>query len=617
MCGLAGIFLDDPGAVADPAQAGTMGAALAHRGPDEAGLWHEGPFAVAHRRLRVLDLSPRGRQPMQSACGRHVLAYNGEVYNFAALREELAAGGAQFHSTCDTEVLLAALARWGEAALDRLIGMFAFAWFDRAERRLTLVRDRLGIKPLYLARLPGGVAFASELGALRAGGFLGGGPDPAALDAYFAHLYIPAPDTAYRGVTQLSPGEVVRVERGRVATRRWWTLARDIDPAWTLDSAAERYLDLLEDSVRLRRVSDVPVGAFLSGGLDSSTVVAVMAGQGGPPVRTFSIGFDDAQMNELRFAREAAGHLGTEHHEEMLHPDMVALLPRLVRHFGAPFADSSALPTWLVSQVARGSVTVALTGDGGDELFAGYAWTRMAMAVARYRRVPAPLRRALDPLWAAVPPGGRAAALGRFHRDAALPPVEAFRRRHTCLDPATRRALLAPCGAPAAPDRFRAHWEAVPGLGEGDRMLHTDTAMYLPDDVLTKVDRMSMAHALEARVPLLDHRLVEFAATVPFHLKLSGGTTKRLAKHAARRLLPPALLRQRKQGFSVPVHAWFRGALRAHFEEAVLAPGARVAACVDTRVARALFEAHVAGRARWGHALWALLVLEHHLRETA
>lgn len=614
MCGIAGLLHDDPDRAAAADAAARMGAALAHRGPDDAGLWHDGPVALAHRRLSVIDLSPLGRQPMASACGRHVVAYNGEIYNFPALRQALEGLGDTFRGRGDTEVLVAALARWGEAALDRLVGMFAFAWYDRAEKRLVLARDRLGIKPVYYTHQGGVFAFASEPGALRAGGFLSGGLDPAALDAYFAHLYVPAPETAHRGVFQLCPGEVVTVRRGRLDRRRWWTLARRIDPAWTLDSAAARYLDLLEDSVRLRRISDVPVGAFLSGGLDSGTVAAVMAAQGGA-VNTFSVGFDDAQMDELRYARLAAEHLGTEHHEEMLRPDMVDLLPRITRHFGDPFADSSALPTWLVSRMARTRVTVALTGDGGDELFGGYAWTRAAAAVARYRQIPLPLRRLASPVFDALPRGARADKFRRFHADSFLPPVEAYRRRHTCLDAATRGALLAPCGGPvSARDRFLAHWEAAGDAGEGDRMLHVDTAMYLPDDVLAKVDRMSMAHGLEARVPLLDHRLVEFAATVPFHLKLARGVTKRLAKRAARALLPPALLRQRKQGFSVPIHRWFREELRGHFQDAVFAADARTAGLLDPRVARALFEAHQARRADLGHALWAILVLEHTLR---
>lgn len=611
MCGIAGVFHDDPAALADPAPVARMNGAQAHRGPDAEGLWHEGPVALGHRRLSVLDLTPHAAQPMHSPCGRHVLVFNGEIYNYTALRAVLEQEGDAFQSSGDTEVLLAALARWGLAALDRLDGMFAFAWYDRRDARLVLVRDRLGIKPLCYTHRNGVLAFASELAPLRAAGFTPETPDLAALDAYLTYLYIPAPDTIFAGVHKLRPGELLIAQRGQLARQRWWKPVYRIDASWTLDSAAERYLDLLESSVRAHRASDVPLGAFLSGGLDSSTVTAVLANQSATPVRTFTIGFEEAHANELHYARAAAEHLGTDHTEAILRPDMAALLPTLVQHFGEPFADSSALPTWLVSRLARRAVTVALTGDGGDELFAGYTWTRFNHWATRYAQWPAVLRHAAGFAINAVPAAGLRARMQRFQSDSFLAPVDRYRRRHTCLDAGRRAALLGP---QPGPDRFAEHWHAAEGLHAGDQMLYTDTCMYLPDDVLTKVDRMSMAHGLEARVPLLDHRLVEFAATVPFPLKLSGGISKRLAKHAARRLLPDTLLKQRKQGFAVPVHAWFRGALRVPFQDLVLAPDARTGALLQRKAVQELLEDHQAGRADHGHALWAILFLEQWLR---
>jgi asparagine synthase (glutamine-hydrolysing) len=611
MCGIAGLLHDDPGVLADPAPVARMNAVQAHRGPDAEGLWHEGPIALGHRRLSVLDLTQHAAQPMHSPCGRHVLVFNGEIYNYPALRAVLEQEGDQFQSSGDTEVLLAALARWGLRALDRLAGMFAFAWYDRAEGRLVLVRDRLGIKPLYYTHRDGMLAFASELSPLRAAGFTGDAPDSAALDAYFTYLYIPAPDTIFAGVHKLCPGELLIAQRGQVSRQRWWRPVYQIDESWTLESAAARYLDLLDDSVRQHRVSDVPLGAFLSGGLDSSTVTAVLAHQSSAPIKTFSIGFDDAHANELQYARAAAEHLGTDHTEAILHPDMAALLPTLVQHFGEPFADSSALPTWLVSRLARRAVTVALTGDGGDELFAGYTWTRLNHWATRYAQWPAPLRHMAGLGIGLLPGAHLRPGLQRFHNDSFLPPGERYRRRHTCLNAAERLVLL---HTSPGEDRFLAHWRDVGNIQAGDQMLYVDTCMYLPDDVLTKVDRMSMAHALEARVPLLDHRLVEFAATVPFTLKLSGGISKRLAKHAAARLLPPALLRQRKQGFAIPIHAWFRGALREPFQDLVLGPDARSAALLDRAAVQHLLDAHLQGRAERGHALWAILFLEQWLR---
>jgi asparagine synthase (glutamine-hydrolysing) len=402
-----------------------------------------------------------------------------------------------------------------------------------------------------------------------------------------------------------------------MALEQYWRPTFAPDPKWTLDSAAEAYRALLEDAVRLQRISDVPLGAFLSGGIDSSSVVATLAGMSAQPIKTFTIGFDDQAANEAPYARLAAKHFGADHTEEVLRPNMAEIAPQLVAHFGEPFADSSAVPTWLVSRLARQQVTVALSGDGGDELFAGYTWAHNTRRVQAYRRVPARLRSLVDTALRFAPESTFVAKLRRFSQDAWLDGRAAFRRRETCLGGDARNALyrtsLAHAVAATAVDRFAEHAEAGPSNLD-EWMLYQDTVMYLPDDILTKVDRMSMAHSLEARVPLLDHRIVEFAGTLPFDLIYGNGISKRVVKHAFRNILPPELLRQRKQGFAVPIQRWFREDLRNDFVELVLGSDARCKPHLDQNAIRALFRTHTMGRENHGHALWAILMFEHWLR---
>ena len=619
MCGICGIAFADGERHATPETLSAMSAQLAHRGPDDHGLWHEGPVGLAHRRLCILDPTPAGHQPMVSPCGRYVLVYNGEVYNFAGLREELASHGFAFHTQCDTEVVLAALMHWGDDALNHFNGMFAIAFHDRERRRLLLARDRLGIKPLLYAERPGMLAFASELPALLNCGCVEGLLDPAALDAYFTFLYVPAPDTILRGVHKLLPGERLVYENGVTTRTRWWQPQFEPEPAWNLDDAAARFTELLTDSIRLRRIADVPLGAFLSGGMDSSSVVAVLSKMSDRPVKTFSIGFEEPEANELAYARQVAERFGTDHTEMILRPNLTGLLPKIARHLGEPFADSSALPTWLVSEIARRSVTVALSGDGGDELFAGYTWLHMNRRVAQYRHVPTPVRRMIDVVLRRMFRSPRVARMQRFSADSFLSPLESFRRRLTCMATEERRALLVPeateAAAKAQRDRFAETAASLAGLDGDEAMLALDAALYLPGDILTKVDLMSMAHGLEARVPLLDHRIVEFAATLPFHLKYDGHTSKRVMKHAVRELLPPTLLAQRKRGFSLPIHTWFRGStLRDFFQDAVLTPDAHCGTFLRRRTIENTLDDHTAGRENHGHRLWAILMFELWLR---
>jgi asparagine synthase (glutamine-hydrolysing) len=552
-----------------------------------------------------------------------VVVFNGEIYNADDLRKELESKGFTFRTRCDTEVVLRAYEAWDESAVQRFNGMFAFAVWDAPRERLYAVRDRVGIKPFVYAESNGTFAFSSEIASLLHSGLIDGRLDPAAIDAYLTYLYVPRPETIFEGIRQLGPGESLTWHRGRVRTELYWNPEFRPTASWRLETAAEAYADLLRDAVRLQRVSDVPLGAFLSGGIDSTSVVAFLAESSATPVKTFTIGFDDSEADERGYARLAAQHFMTHHTERVMQPDLTAMSAELVRYFGEPFADSSAVPTWLVSKVAREQVTVALSGDGGDELFAGYAWLHMALRSGRYALLPRTLRGLGDVGLRLAPRSPWWNKVRRFSADALLTPMDRLRRRETCFSPDARAALYVPALARAveerAVDRFGEHWERSTTFSDGDRMLNQDLRMYLPDDILAKVDRMSMAASLEARVPLLDHRIVEFAATVPFEMKYNGSESKRLVKLALKGMAPDKLLEQRKRGFAIPIHAWFRGELAPVFEETVLGRGARSADWFDRPQMRALFDAHRAGREECGHHLWALLVFEQWLRwvETA
>ena len=594
-----------------------MNTALRHRGPDDAGVWISGSAGLAARRLSIIDVA-HGHQPMATEDGRLTIVFNGEIYNAPVLREELRAKGHAFRTQCDTEVVLEAFAAYGDEAVDRFNGMFAIAVYEPARRRLVLVRDRVGIKPLCYAFRNGTLAFSSEIDSLLRSGLVTGRLDPAALDAYFTYLYVPGVRSIFRDVKKLAPGERVIFENGTLRRERYWQPELRLRTDWTLDSAAEAFLDLLDDAIRLRTVSDVPLGAFLSGGVDSSAVVGRLSEVTGNPVKTFTIGFPDAQADETGYARMASDRFGSEHTESIMTPDLATLLPKLIPYFGEPFADSSAVPTWLVSELAREQVTVALSGDGGDELFAGYTWAHMNHRVAQYRRVPALLRRGVDGVLSKLPDSIWAGRVQRFSADSFLDPRASFLRRQTCFDVHMRDALyggdLHGVVERAANEGAEASDGTALDPGDPNWMLERDLRVYLPDDILTKVDRMSMAASLEVRVPMLDHRIVEFAMTVPFALKFSGGVSKRLLKHAIRDTVPQSSLAQRKHGFSLPIHRWFRGELGNHFKELLFAGDARCGRMLNMDFARNLYSRHASGSEDLGHHLWTLLSFEHWLR---
>jgi asparagine synthase (glutamine-hydrolysing) len=640
MCGIAGL-LAAPGRTEAASEDALvrMRDALAHRGPDDAGAWidAEQGIALGHRRLAVVDLSAAGHQPMVSHCGRYVAVYNGEIYNHIELRGEL--GPLPWRGHSDTETLLALFTRHGVIdALPRLVGMFALAVWDREAATLTLARDRMGEKPLYWGHIgEAGIGFGSELRALQAHPAWRGQVDRDALALLMRHNCIPAPLSIWRGVHKLAPASWVSLARdGRITQGRYWHLARLAleameHPLQLSDSDAADQLEArLGATLRGQMLADVPLGAFLSGGIDSSTIVALMARQSSQKVRTFCIGFGGGATSEAAHARAVARHLGTDHTELIVGAsDALALVPQLPRLYDEPFADSSQMPTLLVAQLARRHVTVALSGDAGDELFAGYNRYLIAHRVwPRLQHVPLALRRALAGLIRRAPPATWDALLSQLQR--VLPAT----RRHG--DVGTKLHKLARDVLPAADSRalYRAlasHWadpaQFVIGAGDlpgiTDRpelaphwrdpvagMSIADQLGYLPDDILVKVDRAAMAHSLETRAPFLDHRLVEWSWKLPMHQKIRDGQTKWLLRQVLYRHVPRALVERPKQGFAVPLDAWLRGPLREWAEALIDSARLEREGYLKPAPIRAAWNEHVSGRRDRGHELWDVLMFQ-------
>lgn len=618
MCGIFGEVAYDGGA---GRSVGPALGAMRHRGPDAAGAWSDGVCALGHRRLAIIDLSEAGRQPLGNEDGTVQVTFNGEIYNFAALRKELEGSGHRFRSRTDTEVIAHAYEQWGAACVGRFRGMFAFAVWDQRRRRLFLARDRVGKKPLFYTRQPGRFLFASELQGLLADPGVPREPDLAALDAYLSYGYVPAPASAFRGVSKLPPAHWLTLDPGPagpvVRVERYWSLDYVPKPRLTEAEASEALRETLTEAVRLRLVSDVPLGAFLSGGVDSSVVVGLMARLSDRPVKTFSIGFEEADFNELDHARRVAERWGTDHHPLVLRPDASAVVGLLARHFGEPFADSSAVPTFFVSRATREHVTVALNGDGGDESFAGYERYAAVRLAGQLARVPG-LRRSAAGLAGLLPdstnPRNRLRQARRFLGSLDLPAGRRYGRWLTYFRPEAKAALCT--------DEFRAAADPVPWLdalfGEGesggldpvDAAMATDVRSYLPYDLLVKVDVTSMANSLEARSPLLDHEVMEFAARLPARLKLRGGTTKFLLKRAFADLLPPENVSRGKMGFGVPVGRWFRGPLRELLRDSLLSDRASSRGYFRPGEVSRLVDLHLEGKADHTFQLWNLLMLE-------
>lgn len=657
MCGFSGFF-DRDAARGDGAAAvlERMCATLVHRGPDDSGIWFdpETGIGLGHRRLSIIDLSPEGHQPMHSACGRYVIAFNGEIYNFGELRAELEQAGAApaWRGHSDTEVMLAAIAQWGlEAALRRMAGMFAFALWDRAERRLHLVRDRLGEKPLYYGWVGNRLLFGSELKALRVHPAWRGEIDRDALALFLRFCYVPGPHTIYRGIHKLEPGACLSLDAAALAPDRdfspfpeaearcrpwrYWSARRVIevgvaDPLRLDEADAVEQLDgLLRRSVAGQMVADVPLGAFLSGGIDSSTVVALMQAQSQRPVKTFTIGFHERDFNEAEYALAVARHLGTEHTELYVSPDQArAVIPQLPGLYDEPFADASQIPTFLVAQLARRQVTVSLSGDGGDELFAGYGRYFTAAEVwGRVERLPLPLRRAgaellrlLSPAqWDAVLAGpGRVLPARHRHRlrgewlhrmaDNAGAATAAPLYEYLVSQWKRPAELVVGAREPANAVRDSWAWTGLPSLAEAVKAV--DLTTYLPDDILVKVDRAAMAVSLETRIPLLDHRVVEFAWRVPLALKVRDGQGKWLLRQVLGRYVPQELFERRKMGFGVPIDSWLRGPLRDWAESLLDADRLRREGYFEPAPIREAWREHLAGEHDRHYYLWNILMFQ-------
>ncbi len=645
MCGITGFF--DPGRTADDptlnATVTAMAEAIRHRGPDADGVWTDAAagFALGHRRLSIIDLSPAGAQPMLSASGRYVMAYNGEIYNFPRLREELEAKGHTFRGRSDTEVALAAIDEWGlEAACGRFVGMFAIALWDRQDRTLSLVRDRLGIKPLYYGWSGGVFLFGSELASLKAHPAFSAKIDRDSVSLFMMRTCVPAPHSIYRGIAKLMPGEILTLPAdvapgGAPDLKTFWSFAdvaaRGAAAPFEGDEAqaTDALEDLLRQAVGDRLVADRPLGVFLSGGVDSSTVAALMQSISADPVKTFSIGFHESDYNEAEDAALVARHLGTDHTELYVDPaKALEIVPDLPRIYDEPFADSSQLPTYLVSEMARRDVVVCLSGDGGDELFGGYNRYLWVDAIARRTgTLPAPLR------WAAVA-GITALSPQSWDRlFSALGPVLPGKlRQRNPGDKLHKMAGILGSKTPAGIYRgLVEHWEPGHGIVLGatahetvldrdgdwpklgsftEQMMHLDGVSYLPDDILTKVDRASMAVSLEARVPLLDHRVVEFAWTLPLAMKTGGGTGKRILRNVLYRHVPKSLIERPKMGFALPIHDWLRGPLRDWAEALLDENRLNNEGYLAAGPIREKWRQHLSGHRNWQHYIWDVLMFQ-------
>jgi asparagine synthase (glutamine-hydrolysing) len=541
------------------------------------------------------------------------VVFNGEIYNYRELRTELERAGHRFYTSSDTETIVHAYEQWGEQAFGRLRGMFGLAIWDRRRDTLLVARDRAGIKPVYYAERAGRLYFGSEIKSLLVAGGADRNIDLGALDHYLTFLYTPRDASIFRGVRKLPPGHYLRWTNGHVHVKEYWRLPAEETFAGTDDEAAHQLHAVLRDAVRSHLISDVPLGAFLSGGIDSSLVVGLMAEVSERRVQTFSIGFDEPQFDELDHARRVAGHFNTDHHEFVVRPDALAILDRLIQHFDEPFADSSAIPTWYVCEMARRHVTVVLSGDGGDELFGGYDRYLPHPRVAAFDRLPIPrMRQAAAAAWPLLPHGTRGK---NFLRHVARDDRGRFLDATAFFQPDEKRALytndLLQRVDPAAAERSLArHFDGLDDLPFGSQMMKFDFRTYLPEDVLVKVDRMSMAHSIESRVPLLDNHVIDFAATLPLRTKIQNGNRKVLLKQVAARILPPEIINRRKQGFGVPVGVWFRGSLRDTFSDVLRSQRARERGYFNQRFIDRLLAEHLAGTRDHSMRLWQLVVLE-------
>ena len=627
MCGIVGIFDTRGAREIDPALVRRMNETQHHRGPDEGDVYTEPGVGFGHRRLSIIDLSS-GQQPLFNEDHSVVVVFNGEIYNYQELMEELLQLGHTFRTRCDTEVIVHAWEQWGEACVDRFRGMFAFGLWDRNQQTLFMARDRLGVKPFYYALLPDGMfIFSSELKALRAVPGLPREIDPRAVEDYFAYGYVPEPKTIYKSAHKLSPGFTLTLKVGQPMPqpKQFWDVPFKPHAAMTEKDAEGELIVRLREAVKIRLVAEVPLGAFLSGGVDSSAIVAMMAGLMQDPVNTCSIAFNDPAFDESKYAAQVAAQYKTNHHSDTVDTDDYALLDTLADLYDEPYADSSAIPTYRVCQLARKRVTVALSGDGGDENLAGYRRYKYAMAENRVRaRMPSGLRRPLfGTLGKLYPKADWAPRMFRakttfeaLSRDL----VEGYFHGVSIMPDRMRDQLFS--------DRFRTELQGYRAIevmrGHADKsptddplsmIQYLDMKTYLPGDILTKVDRASMAHALEVRVPLLDHKLVEWISGLPPDMKLHGTEGKYVFKKSLESYLPDDILYRNKMGFAVPLAGWFRGPLKQRVRDALLGPALAETGIFNTAFLAEMVEQHQSGRRDYSAPIWTLLMFEAFLRK--
>jgi asparagine synthase (glutamine-hydrolysing) len=596
---------------------------LGHRGPDENSVWREGAAALGHTRLSIIDLSG-GQQPMKSPDGRYIIVFNGEIYNFQEIRTALEKRGERFQGHSDTDVLLRAFVRDGfERCLEQLRGMFAFAVWDRQTQTLSIARDRLGVKPLVYAETAQGFLFASEIQALFAlDPTLSRQVDAQAIDHYLTFQYIPAPLSGFRAIRKLPPAHAMVVKAGRIVKQwRYWDIDLSRRSSLSFDEACEALREKTLEATRIRLISDVPLGAFLSGGIDSSITVAAMARLGANPLKTFAIGFEEERFNELPYARQIANHLGTDHHEMTVRPDAFEIMPKMIEHLGEPLADNSVMPTYYVAKFARSQLTVALTGDGGDEIFAGYR------RFYQIRRVEWLARQGLAPVWRGLRRGTialeglfkpakrqRRFPVTRADQVLSMSGIARYQHLLAFFPDEEKEALVTPAfrasaGDPSETDYLQRHWERPGGDDVLNRYLYLDMVTYLPEDILFKVDVASMANSLECRSPFLDHQLIEFAMSLPGHYKLTPrGRHKHILKEAFKEWLPPGFMAREKKGFSVPLSSWLKKDL-AEMVRHYLLGSTRFAHYFRRDVVERYVEQHLSGKESHSSRLWALLVL--------
>ncbi|HJT68233.1 MAG TPA: asparagine synthase (glutamine-hydrolyzing) [Pyrinomonadaceae bacterium] len=618
MCGIAGIVRND-GKQIDQQLLARMCEAIRHRGPDDDGFYINGSVGLGMRRLAIIDLKS-GKQPIHNQDRTSWIVFNGEIYNYLELRATLEKLGHTFYTNSDTEAIVHAYDQFGVDCPKHLRGMFAFAIWNERTQELFLARDRVGKKPLLYAQVNNQFIFGSEFNALLLHPDISRDVEPEALDYYLSFMCIPAPLTAYRAIRKLEPGHWLRWRNGEIESQRYWQPDFTKKIAISEEEAGERTVDILREAVRVRLMSEVPLGAFLSGGIDSSAVVALMSQESSEPVKTFSIGFDEQDFSELHHARRIAEHVGADHHEFIVRPDALEVLPTLVEHYGEPYADSSAVPTYYVAKETRKHVTVALNGDGGDESFAGYERYIAMGLTEKYRHVPSFLRESLIKETVNLIPTSPAKrskvrSVQRMLNAVALPRVDRYTRWVSVFNEETKQPLYS--------DFFReqtrganatgvlGEWfKRANGIGVIDAMLLTDQMTYLPNDLLVKVDIASMAVSLEARSPFLDHHVIEFAASLPQDLKLRRLTSKYLLKKVLRKFLPAENLNRGKMGFGVPVGHWFRGQMQPFLREVLLSEKALRRGLFKPETVRQLIELHTCGERDYSQQLWTLLMLE-------